>query len=366
MKEGLSLLEARNLRVIRGGALLLDVPSLKIQGGESLALIGPNGAGKTTLMHALSYLLQPFEGEVWFKREKVQSRDSILAYRRKLAMVFQEPLLFDTTVFKNIASGLKIRGMKQSAIDEIVGQQLEIFGIGHLRDRSARTLSGGEAQRTTLARALAVSPEIMFLDEPFSALDPPTRESLIEDLGKILRDTHTTTIFATHDRLEALRLSDRLAVMNKGKLHQIGSPTEVMNRPADEFVASFVGVETILTGKVVQKNGGSFIVAINGQKIEAVGEVEAGESVVFCIRPENVTLTIPPRKESSSARNFFPGKIERIIPLGLFYKIQLDCGFPLISYITSHSLENLSLQEGQEVVASFKATSIHVVRKKSE
>ncbi|MCX5905979.1 MAG: ATP-binding cassette domain-containing protein [Deltaproteobacteria bacterium] len=164
MKEDPFLLEAKNLRVIRGGTLLLDIPSLKIQGGESLALIGPNGAGKTTLMHALSYLLQPFEGEVWFKREKVQSRDSILAYRRKLAMVFQEPLLFDTTVFKNIASGLKIRGMKQSAIDEIVGQQLEIFGIGHLRDRSARTLSGGEAQRTTLARALAVSPEIMFLD----------------------------------------------------------------------------------------------------------------------------------------------------------------------------------------------------------
>jgi tungstate transport system ATP-binding protein len=366
MTETAFLLEAKNLRVGRGGTLLLDIPSLKIQSGESLALIGPNGAGKTTLMHALSYLLQPFEGEVWFKGEKVQSRDSILAYRRKLATVFQEPLLFDTTVFKNIASGLKIRGMKQSAIDEIVGQHLEIFGIGHLRDRSARTLSGGEAQRTTLARALAVSPEILFLDEPFSALDPPTRESLIEDLEKILRDTHTTTIFATHDRLEALRLSDRLAIMNKGKIHQIGSPPEVMNQPVDEFVASFVGIETILTGKVVQKNGGGFIVAIHGQKIEAVGEVELGESIVFCIRPENVTLTMQPQKESTSARNLFAGKIEKIVPLGLFYKVQLDCGFPLVSYITGHSLENLSLQEGKEVSASFKATSIHVVRRKSE
>ncbi|MCX5905978.1 MAG: TOBE domain-containing protein [Deltaproteobacteria bacterium] len=163
-----------------------------------------------------------------------------------------------------------------------------------------------------------------------------------------------------------MRLSDRLAIMNKGKIHQIGSPPEVMNHPADEFVASFVGIETILTGKVVQKNGGSFIVAINGQKIEAVGEVELGESIVFCIRPENVTLTMQPQKESTSARNLFAGKIEKIVLLGLFYKVQLDCGFPLVSYITGHSLENLSLQEGKEVSASFKATSIHVVRRKSE
>ncbi len=139
-------------------------------------------------------------------------------------MVFQEPLLFDTTVFDNVATGLKIRKEKRSAIQERVEEQLERFGIAHLSHRSARTLSGGEAQRTSLARAFAVQPEILFLDEPFASLDPPSQESLIEDLEGILRQTQTTTIFATHDRLEALRLSDRIAVMNGGKILQVGTP----------------------------------------------------------------------------------------------------------------------------------------------
>ena len=117
-------------------------------------------------------------------------------------------------------------------------------------------------------------------------LDPPSRESLIEDLERILEKTRTTTIFATHDRLEALRLSDRIAVMNQGKIVQIGSPGEVMNHPVDEFVASFVGVETILTGKVLKKNGGTFVASVSGQEIEAVGEAQLGEEVILCIRLE--------------------------------------------------------------------------------
>jgi tungstate transport system ATP-binding protein len=169
---------------------------------------------------------------------------------------------------------------------------------------------------------------------------------------------------ATHDRMEALRLSDRIAVMNQGRILQVGSPAEVMNQPLDEFVASFVGVETILPGRVVRKNRGSFAADIMGQEIVAVGEVELGDSVVFCIRPENVTLTTQLPKEASSARNIFSGRIEKIIPLGLYHKVHLHCGFPLVAYVTSHSLENLALAEGQEVVASFKATSIHVVKKK--
>jgi tungstate transport system ATP-binding protein len=278
-------------------------------------------------------------------------------------MVFQEPLLFDTTVFENVASGLKIRGTKGQDIQRIAVEQLDRFGIGHLSRRSARKISGGEAQRTSLARAFALHPEILFLDEPFASLDPPTRESLIEDLEVILRQTKTTTVFATHDRQDALRLSDRIAVMNKGRILQIGSPAEVMYHPVDEFVASFVGVETILTGAVTRKGGGTFAASVSGKEIEAVGEAELGETVTLCIRPEDVTLLTHSSKEATSARNVFLGKIVKITTLGLYQKIQLYCGFPLVAYVTHHSTENLSLGEGKEVMASFKATAIHVVRK---
>jgi tungstate transport system ATP-binding protein len=307
--------------------------------------------------------LKPFQGEIFFRGKKVETNHSVLEYRRKLAMVFQEPLLFNTTVFNNVASGLKIRGMKRGEIRDRAMKQLERFGISHLSDRSARTLSGGEAQRTSLARAFALQPEILLLDEPFSSLDPPTRDSLIEDLEHILQQTPTTAVFATHDRLEALRLSDRIAVMNQGKILQIGSPGEVMNHPVNEIVASFVGVETILTGKVIKRNGGTFVTSIDGREIEAVGDAHLGETVVLCIRPENVTLSTRPSQEGTSARNVFPGRIVKIISLGLYQKVHLHCGFPLVAYVTNHSLEELSLAEGKEVRASFKATAVTVIRK---
>ena len=358
------LLEAKNLEVERGGMIILNVPSLSIQQGEILSLIGPNGAGKTTLLQALCYLLKPFRGEISFKGERVNANHSAFAYRRKLAMVFQEPLLFDTTVFENVASGLKIRGMKWQDIQRIAMEQLDRFGIGHLSHRSARKISGGEAQRTSLARAFALQPEVLLLDEPFASLDPPTRESLIEDLESVLRHTRTTTLFATHDRQEALRLSDRIAVMNKGKILQIGSSEEVMNHPVDEFVASFVGVETILTGNVIKKNRGTFVTSVSGKEIEAVGEAQLGEEVILCIRPENVILSPQSSKEVTSARNLFPGRIDKIMSLGLYQKVQLNCGFPLVAYVTKHSKESLSLREEKIMMASFKATAIHVVRRK--
>jgi tungstate transport system ATP-binding protein len=358
------ILEGRGLRVLKGGVVVLDIPDLTIGGGEILSLIGPNGAGKTTLLQTLSSLVQLSGGEILFNGERVSSRDDLFRYRRKLAMVFQEPLLFDTTVFDNVASGLRIRGLKGREIRKRVEENLERFGIPHLENRSARKISGGEAQRVALSRAMATEPEVLFLDEPFASLDPPSRESLIDDLERILRQTGTATVFATHDRMEALRLSDRIAVMNGGRILQIGPPSEVMNEPADEFVASFVGVESILTGRVLQMERGSFTASIQGYEVEAIGKVETGEQVVFCIRPENVTLTVPPKKESSSsARNVFPGRIVKVTPMGLYFKIHLDCGFPLVSYVTGHSLENLSLSEGKEVLASFKATAVHVIRK---
>ena len=363
MNAAKSILEVRNLQVKRGGQSVLDIPYLDVPEGKVLSLIGPNGAGKSTLLLTLSWLLKSSQGDIIFKGGKIGSTHNLLDYRRTISMVFQDPLLFDTTVFENVASGLKIRGTGREEIRRVVEEYLHRFGVSHLAFRSARKLSGGEAQRTSLARAFAIKPEIIFLDEPFSALDPPTRESLIGDLERILRETGTTTIMATHDQMEAVRLSDQIAVMHQGRIAQIGIPEQIMNHPVDEFVASFVGMETVFSGHVTRKYDGMFTASVSGRAVEAVGSVTTGEKLVCFIRPENVTLLRNPSEEMTSARNIFPGVIVKIIPMGLFYKIQLDCGFSLVAYITHQSLEDMSLKEQDQVYASFKATAVHVIRK---
>lgn len=359
------ILEGSRLRVARSGFSILDIDIIRIAKGEVLSLVGPNGAGKTTLLVALCLLTKALQGSIFFKGKKIGEEISIDVYRRKIAMVFQEPLLFNTTVSENVASGLNFRKIKKSKIRDIVDENLKRFGIAHLKDRSARTLSGGEAQRVSLARAFAIGPDILFLDEPFSALDPPTRESLVSDFEAILGESRTTTIFATHDRMEALRLSDRIAVMNNGKILQAGKPEEVMNRPANEFVASFVGVETILKGRVLEAKEGEITVSVAGHEVEALGNDSPGEHVILCIRPENVTLSNNASGTQTSARNVFPGVIEKITMLGLYYRVDLDCGFPLVAYVTKHSLEQMSLAAGKKIEASFKATAVHVLKAKS-
>lgn len=353
------LLRAEELLVRRGGVTVLDIPALDVISGQVLALIGPNGAGKSTLLLTLAGLLKTVRGTLIFRGEKIGNGG--FDYRRHIAMVFQEPLLFDTTVFENVAAGLKIRGVARVEIERTVPEYLERFGVGHLAKRSARKLSGGEAQRTSLARAFVMKPEIVFLDEPFSALDPPTREALTGDLERILRETHTTAVASTHDQTEALRLGDRLAVMNGGKIVQIGPAAEVMNRPADAFVASFVGVETILPGYVIQSSDGVFVAAVEGGEIQAVGHLRPGERVLCCIRPEHVTLSTNTPPPATSARNVFPGTIRTITPLGLFLRVRVDCGFDLVAYVTRQSLDELMLREGTKITASFKATAVHVI-----
>ena len=355
------LLKAEGLQVSRGGALVLDIPVLDIFPDQVLALIGPNGAGKSTLLLTLACLLKPSRGRFSFNGREIDAGRGDVEYRRRIAMVFQEPLLFDATVFDNVAAGLKIRGTGGEEIGRVVPRYLELFGIAHLAKRSARKLSGGEAQRTSLARAFITKPEIIFLDEPFSALDPPTREALIGDLERILRETHTTAVASTHDQTEALRLADRMAVMNGGKIAQIGPVAEVINRPADEFVASFVGVETVLPGRVLSVSDGVFVAAVEGGEIQAVGHVRTGEGVLCCIRPEHVTLSTNVPPPGTSARNVFSGIIRTITPLGLFHRVRVDCGFDLVAYVTRQSLESLFLEEGKSVIASFKATAVHVI-----
>ncbi|MFH1962219.1 MAG: ABC transporter ATP-binding protein [bacterium] len=244
------ILEANNILVKKGGVTVLDIPHFSIKQGKHLSLVGPNGAGKSTLLLTLANLLKlqqdstSDKGEIYFKGNKIYlNYSTAIAYRRNISMVFQEPLLFNTTVFDNVASGLKIRGIRSSEIQNTVNECLQRFGISHLNNRSARKLSSGEAKRTSLARAFATKPEILFLDEPFSSLDLPTRELLIEDLEKNSREMGTTTIMATHDQMEVLQLSDYIMVMDQGKIVQSGTPDEIISHPANKFVSSFMGEE---------------------------------------------------------------------------------------------------------------------------
>jgi len=326
-----ALLTVQNLQVEINGQTLLTVPTLQILHGEILVLLGANGAGKSTLLQTLAFLRTPTAGNLQFDGEDVSLYAPSLAFRRRLAVVFQEPLLFDTTVEANVASGLKLRGVTTTITRERVTQWLERLGISHLSHRQARTLSGGEAQRVSLARAFVLEPDFLLLDEPFSALDAPTRESLTDLFHRLQRQTRTTTLFVTHDRREALRLASRIAVMERGAIVQIGTPEEVFSQPVSETVASFVGIETILRGTVAsQREGFAEVDVGTGKRIAVVSSLTPGNNVTLCLRPEEVTLlALSEAATPSSARNYFPAQVTRILPWGSMFKVHLDCGFPL-------------------------------------
>ena len=241
-----ALLALENILVRYGDSVGLDIPALTIERGECLAVIGPNGAGKSTLLRLMGLLQKATEGKIYFHNHEVIQTDG-LAIRRRMASVFQEPLLLTASVYENAALGLKLRGLDRRAAEQRVLPWLERLGISQLAKRQARSLSGGEAQRASLARALVLDPEILLLDEPFSPLDPPTRDGLLVDLERILRETGITTILVTHHREEAFVLGDRVAVLIAGKIHQIGSAAEVFLRPSNDAVARFVCADNKLS-----------------------------------------------------------------------------------------------------------------------
>ena len=359
------ILEGRDLRVHYQGRAVLDVPHVVVQEGEVLAVIGPNGAGKSTLLRVLGLLEAPTTGMILYRGESASPSGSRgLAIRRRFASVFQEPLLCDTTVGANAALGLRLRGRPATEAAAQAQTWLERLGIAHLARREARTLSGGEAQRTSLARAFAIGPDVLLLDEPFAALDPPTRDELLTLLQTFLRHNGLTTVFVTHDRNEAIRLGDRIAVMMDGRLIQAGPPLEVFGRPATEEIARFVGVETILPGRVTKEQNGLLTVEANGVKIEALGAVAVGERVFVCLRPEDVVIRrLDARSTLDSARNHLPGRVEEATPLGPQYRVRVSCGLPVIALVTKQSFDNLALDRGTPVVVSFKASAIHLIRR---
>jgi ABC-type sulfate/molybdate transport systems ATPase subunit len=233
------LIEIRDLTVQRGGRTTLFIDALQIQPGEVLALVGPNGAGKSTLLLALAHLIPVEHGQILFRGRPLSEWD-VLEYRRKIAFVFQEPLLLDLAVAQNVALGLRFRGLGRQDVEVRAGQWLRALGIAPLAKRRASQLSGGEAQRVSLARALALDPELLLLDEPFGSLDPPAREKLIDDLSALLAQDHRATVLVTHDLKEAARLGDRIGVIVGGRLRQVGTARQIKARPADQEVAEFL------------------------------------------------------------------------------------------------------------------------------
>ncbi len=235
----MDLIEIENLQIQRNNQIALEIPRLSIQRGETLAVVGPNGAGKSTFLLVLAHLLKPSHGQILYEGRSL-SQWNELEYRRKLSFVFQSPLLMDMTVEQNVALGLKFRGVPKEETWKRAEKWMGQLDVESLSKRRAGQLSGGEAQRVSLARAFVLEPELLLLDEPFAALDPPTRLQLIEDLSVLLKEDHRTAVFVTHNLNEAAHLSHRIAVIVGGRLRQVGRAQQIKAHPADEAVEAFL------------------------------------------------------------------------------------------------------------------------------
>jgi tungstate transport system ATP-binding protein len=358
--------EIKDLVVKRSGREVLRADHLQVLENEVLAVIGPNGAGKSTLLLVISHLLSYDEGKILFKGRSIKDLNA-LDYRRRIALVLQEPLLMDTSVLNNVTMGLRFRKLPANEIEQRAEEWLDHLGIADLRNRAARSLSGGEAQRVSLARAFVLQPEVLLLDEPFSSLDAPTRSKLLEDFSLLLEKTGITTLFITHDLDEALLLGDRVAVLLDGRLRQCGPAQDVFAAPVDRDVAAFVGVETVISGQVKNSKDGQITIEAGQFTLESIGDLEIGRKVLLCLRPEDVTLfpgeeiTRENGKPSSSARNRLCGSIKRIMSQGPLMRVVLDCGFPVVALITRASVQEMGLREGQVMTAAFKASAVHLI-----
>ena len=259
---------------------------LGVRKGEFVSFLGPSGCGKTTVLRMVAGFETPTSGAINIDGEDVTR---VPANRRRIGMVFQAYALFpNLNVFENVAFGLKINGMDKAAVDKRVKEMLDMIALGHLADRYPYQMSGGQQQRVALARALAPQPRVLLLDEPLSALDAKIRVSLREDIRKIQRELGITTVFVTHDQEEALSISDRVIVMNKGRADQIGAPAEIYNRPRTRFVAEFVGTLNTFEARVADAENNRLTLA--GRDIalpsSSGAALKTGETVTLALRPE--------------------------------------------------------------------------------
>ena len=344
-----------------GERKILDDINLEIRRGEILTLIGPSGSGKTTLLRLIDLLDRPTAGKIIFDGQDTDGTEQVrLAIRRRMSMVFQKSSALNTTVAENVAFGLKFRGTDPAQIAPRVKSALELVGLSGFEGRRAVTLSGGEMQRVAIARAMVTEPEVLLLDEPTANLDPVSSEIIEELLIRINSQMHTTILFSTHDMVQGQRLAHRMGVIMGGQLAQVGSLHDIFYQPDGKEVARFVGIDTILKGMIQSNEQGLATVAIGHASFEVVTSSPPGKIVALYIRPEEVTISIPDGAKKTSARNQLVGTITKLVSLGPFIRVTVDCKTPITALITTRSCGELGLTVGMTVIASVKASAIHV------
>jgi spermidine/putrescine ABC transporter ATP-binding subunit len=272
-----------------GKVVALEDATLSIRRGELMTLLGPSGCGKTTLLNLVAGFLVVDDGDIEIDGKRV---NEIPTYKREIGLMFQNYALFPhMSIADNVGYGLRMRGVAKPDLKRRVAEALSLVRLTGVEDRRPHQLSGGQQQRVALARALVVSPKVLLLDEPFSALDRNLRASMQIEIKDIQRQLGVTTIFVTHDQSEALSMSDRIAVMFEGRIRQVGSPDEIYRRPADRFVASFVGDVNVLRGRLDRLDGQA-IVGLGAAKISVASEplarVQSGDCVDLFVRPEQL------------------------------------------------------------------------------
>ena len=313
MKNG-NIVELKNISLSFDGEKILDGINLDIKDKEFITFLGPSGCGKTTTLRIIAGFLEPDEGDVIFENNKI---NGVPAYKRQVNTIFLRYALFPhLNVYENIAFGLRVKKMKEKEIKEKVEEMLKLVNLTGLEKRSIDKLSGGQQQRVAIARAIANHPKVLLLDEPLAALDLKLRKDMQKELKKIQQQLGITFIFVTHDQEEALTMSDRVVVMDAGKIQQIGTPQDIYNEPINAFVADFIGESNILDGKMLK----DYLVEFSGTEFECLDKgFEADELVDVVVRPEDVDI-VPVEKGQLT------GVVTSVAFLGVHYEIIVDIG----------------------------------------
>ncbi|ABD41071.1 tungstate/molybdate transport system ATP-binding protein [Methanospirillum hungatei JF-1] len=347
------MLHTENLSKDMGEFVLRNV-TLDVSPGEYLVIIGPTGAGKTILLETIAGFYPPDSGRIIMDGKDITN---LAPKDRNICMVYQDYMLFPhLTVEENIGFGLKTRKKNPEFIKKKTLEMARLLSIDHLLHRKPETLSGGEQQRAAISRSLVMEPNLLLLDEPLSALDGQTRDKLRTELRRIHDITNVTVIHITHNFEEVFSLADRVAIMNKGEISQIGDPDEVFRKPESEFIAAFTGMENIFKGECSHQEGISAI-KIDGYTIYSATCI--GEREVYAtVRPEDILLSRDPIV--SSARNSFKGRITDIKNNGMVIKVTIDVGIPIVSVMTRRGWDEMHLTEDEEVYLTFKASAVHV------
>jgi ABC-type Fe3+/spermidine/putrescine transport system ATPase subunit len=308
-----------------GAVRAVDGVSLMVGAGELVSLLGPSGCGKTTTLRAIAGLEQPDEGDVYIGGARVTH---LPPNARQIGLVFQGYALFPhMTVFDNVAFGLRMRRQPRATIEAAVTSALALVHLEGFEGRLPKQLSGGQQQRVALARALAVEPRVLLLDEPLSNLDAKLRQEMRVELKRILRDTRIATVFVTHDQEEALVLSDRVVLMNRGLVEQQGTPWEIYERPRTNFAAAFIGQANFFPGVTLEVGADGFVVAESeGLKLRglACADLRAGERVAMVVRQERVRVLAG--DEAQACENQVPAQLELVNYLGASLQMVFSAG----------------------------------------